>query len=343
MSVELVAMAILWCYLYVYIIIASIEFGIGFYSYYGRYVSKKPSIHKVDNAYDPRLWPITIFFFVVFVVGLVGLFPDTLEFYGKALIIPGLVLLVLVLIRFSSHILYKKEKNAGWFLFVYGSTGLLIPAALSIGLTISEGGFIRRDGGMVELLSWKLFLSPYSWSVVFLAAVSVLFISATFLYFYKHKVGDEAASETTRGYALFWSMPTIFASILIIVTLRGHNIRHFENGLDFWWLFALSLFFYFTAVYLIYKRKRQGLAFIFVLLQFFTAFFGYGASHLPYILDPFITLDSFREEWGWLSLVVLSAVGILLIVPFARMIKGLGMNHKMIENENENEKAHDSF
>ena len=323
MSVELVTMGILWCYLYIYIIIASIEFGIGFFAYYGRFVSKKPSVHKLEYAYDPRLWHITIIFFVLFVVGLIGFFPDTLEYYGRALIIPGIVVVILILIRFLAHLLYKKEKNTGWFLFVYGSTGLLIPAALSIGLTISEGGFIRRENEVVELLSWKLFLSPYSWSVVFLAVVSVLFISASFLYFYKQRMGDIAASETTRGYALFWSVPAIFASILVIVSLRGHNIRHFESGLDVWWLFALSLIFYFGAVYLIYTRKRQGLAFLFVLLQFLTAFFGYGISHLPFILDPFITIQSFKGERGWAALAALLIIGVLLIVPFGRMVRKL--------------------
>lgn len=339
MSVELVILTILWCYLYIYIIIASIEFGVGFFAYYGRYVSKKPSIHKLDSAYDPRLWPITIVFFAVFVIGLLEFFPDTLEYFGRALIIPGLVVLLLVFIRFLAHFLYKKEKNAWSFLFIYGSTGLLIPAALSIGLTISEGGFIRRNGGEVELLTWKLFLSPYSWSVVFLAAVSVLYISASFLYFYKQRMGDEAASETARGYALFWSVPTIIASILIIISLRGHNIRHFESGLNLWWLFALSLAFYFGAIYLIYKRKRPGLAFSFVLLQFFTAFFGYGASHLPYILDPFITVQSFKGDGVWLSLAALLIVGVFLIVPFARLIKMLLMG----QGNNENKEAQDTF
>ena len=336
MTVELITMAILWCYLYIYIIIASIEFGVGFYAYYGRYVSKKPSVHKLDDAYDPRLWPITIIFFAVFVIGVIGFFPDTLEYFGRALVIPGIVVLLLVLIRFLAHLLYKREKNTGRFLFVYGSTGLLIPAALSIGLTISEGGFIRREGGEIELLIRKLFLSPYSWSVVFLATVSVLFISASFLYFYKQHKGDEAASETTRGYALFWSVPTIFASILVIVSLRGHNLRHFESGLNLWWLFALSLVFYFAAIYLIYKRKRQGFAFLFVLFQFLTAFMGYGASHLPYILDPFITVHAFEGERVWVSLGVLLLVGVLLIIPYGRLIIKLLMSH----HKQENEKAH---
>lgn len=323
MTAELITMALLWCCLYIYIIIASIEFGVGFFAYYGRFISKKPNVHKLDNAYDPRLWHITIIFFILFVVGLIGFYPDTLEYYGKALIIPALVVFGLILIRSLAHLLYKKDKNTGWFLFVYGSTGLLIPAALSIGLTISEGGFIRNDDGKVELLSRKLFLSPYSWSVVFLAIVSVLFISASFLYFYKQRMGDIAASETTRGYALFWSVPAIFASILVIVSLRGHNIRHFESGLDVWWLFVLSLIFYFAAVSLIYRKKRQGLAFIFVLLQFLTAFFGYGISHLPFILDPFITIQSFKGERAWLALVVLFLIGVLLMVPFGRMIRRL--------------------
>ena len=321
MSFELLTITVLWSFLYVYVIIASIEFGVGFFTYYGRFKGKQVGVSKRAGSYDPRLWHITIIFFMFFVIGLIGFFPDTFYFFGRALVIPGLVVLLLILVRAASNYLYKKGNKASWsFLFVYVSTGIIIPASLSIGLTISEGGFIKKEGEQVYLLARKLFLSPYSWSVVFLAMVSVLFISAVFLLYYKEKSNDKEASSTVRGYALFWSVPTIIAVLLATISLRGHNLRHFNNGLDIWWIFALSLVCFILAVYLIIKNKRHGIAFICVLLQYFFAFYGYGISHLPYILDPYITLDSFNGRYLWVSLSTLLVFGLLLLIPFTLLI-----------------------
>ena len=321
MSFELLTITVLWSFLYVYVIIASIEFGVGFYTYYGRFKGKQVGIPKRASSYDPRLWHITIIFFIFFVMGLIGFFPDTFIYFGRALVIPGVVVLLLVIVRSMSHFLYKKGNKESWsFLFIYVSTGIIIPASLSIGLTISEGGFIKREGEKVYLLAKKLFLSPYSWSVVFLAIVSVLFISAVFLFYYNEKTNDREASLTVRGYALFWSVPTIIAVVLATISLRGHNIQHFNNGLDIWWIFALSLVCFVTAVYLIIKNQGHGLAFICVLLQFLFAFYGYGISHLPYILDPFITLESFNGRYLWFSLTCLLMMGLLLLFPFIKLI-----------------------
>ncbi len=321
MNFELLTITVLWSFLYIYVIIASIEFGVGFFTYYGRFKGKQVGIPKWSGHYDPRLWHITIIFFIFFVAGLIGFFPDTLYYFGRALVIPGLVVLLLVVVRFIAHFLYKKGNKTSWsFLFIYVSTGILIPASLSIGLTISEGGFIKKEGERVFLLAKKLFLSPYSWSVVFLAIVSVLFISAVFLLYYKEKSNDKEASVTVRGYALFWSVPTMIAVALATISLRGHNLRHFQNALEIWWLFALSLICFIAALYLIIKNKRHGLAFILVLLQFLFAFYGYGISHLPFILDPFITLDAFNGRYLWLTLGCLLLIGLLLLTPFTLLI-----------------------
>lgn len=70
---------------------------------------------------------------------------------------------------------------------IYGATGLLIPAALSTVLAISEGGIIREEGGHVVLNWASFFASSYTWSVIVLALVSVLYISAMFLTYYAKK------------------------------------------------------------------------------------------------------------------------------------------------------------
>ena len=56
------------------------------------------------------------------------------------------------------------------------------------------------------MLHWNTFFTnPYTWSVILLALVSVLYISAMFLSYYAQRAGDEVAFGVVRGYALGWS------------------------------------------------------------------------------------------------------------------------------------------
>lgn len=317
MNIELIGITVLWLFLYGYVIVASIDFGAGFFAYYGKLTKKDHVLNKVIHRYLSPVWEVTNVFFVFFFVGIVGFFPDTAYYYGTALLIPGSIALVLLSIRGSFYAFGNYgSKQSRFYLFLYGATGLLIPASLSTVLTISEGGFLQKDGNKVVFLAEKLLTSSYSWSVVILAIVSVLFISASFLTYYAHRAKDFEAMKLLRRFALFWSAPTIIASFAVFVALREHNLRHFQNMLELWWMFGLSLVCFIVATSLIYKRKHFGFAFVFVMLQFFTAFFGYGASHLPYILDPYITIYSgATNPTMGTALVIAFIAGLLLLIP----------------------------
>lgn len=317
MSYELIGITVLWLFLYGYLIVASIDFGAGFFAYYAKITKQHHLINKLISRYLSPVWEVTNVFFVFFFVGLVGFFPETAYYYGTVLLIPGSIAIVLIAIRGSFYAFENYgSKQSNLYMFLYGATGLLIPAALSTALTISEGGFIVENNGQVYLLTKKLFLSPYSWSVVFLAIVSVLFISATFLSFYAHRAQDEGALRLVRKYALFWSIPTIIASLTTFISLSQHNPRHYNNMIDLWWMFGLSVAMFLISVFLIYNNRNYGLAFICVMLQFFFAFFGYGKSHLPYLLDPFITIqEGVTHESMAKALIVAFIGGLFLLIP----------------------------
>lgn len=238
-------------------------------------------------------------------------------YYGTALLVPGSIAIILLAIRGSFYAFENYgSKQSDVYMFLYGATGLLIPASLSVALTISEGGFIDVVDGNVQLLVKELFFSPYSWSVVFLAIVSVLFISATFLSFYANRAGDTSALKIVRNYALFWSIPTIIASLTTFIALSRHNPRHYNNMIDLWWMFGLSVACFMIALLCIYFKRNYGMAFIAVMLQFFFAFFGYGKAHLPYLLDPYITIhEGATHEAMGLALVIAFIAGLLLLIP----------------------------
>lgn len=315
--VEWIGITVLWIFLYGYLIVASIDFGAGFFSFYEKLTRKKHVMNALIGRFLSPVWEVTNVFFVFFFVGIVGFFPDTAYYFGTALLVPASVALVLIAVRGSFYAFNSYgAKDSIVYSFFYGATGLFIPAALSTALTISEGGYIEKTGEHITFLASELFTSFYSWSVVFLAVVSVLFISASFLTYYAAKAEDEAARKVLRKFALFWSIPTILASFLVFVAMRDHNPQHFENMLQQSYWFILSLLFFLGAVVLIFKKRHYGTAFFFVMLQFFFAFFGYGSTHLPYILYPYIRIDSaFTLPNMGTALMIAFILGLALLIP----------------------------
>lgn len=286
--------------------------------YYSTISGTRHIIHNMIERYLSPVWEVTNVFLVFFFVGIIGFFPDIGYYLGTALLIPGSIAIVLLAIRGSyyafSH--YGKSTNA-IYNFLYGATGLLIPAALSTVLTISEGGYIVVDeAGKVLFLAKKLFTSQYSWSVVVLALVSVLYISAMFLTYYAHKAADTAAYRIVRNYALIWSLPTILSSLLVFFSIYTHNREHFNRMLELWWMFALSFICFMAAIYYVYKNKQLGWSFVLVIAQFGFAFYGYGAGHLPYVLYPYVTIyNNFTNENMALALVIAFILGLSLLLP----------------------------
>ncbi|MFD2630375.1 cytochrome d ubiquinol oxidase subunit II [Oceanobacillus kapialis] len=317
MSYELIGITVLWIFLYGYLIVASVDFGAGFFAYYAKITGNDHIINQLISRYLSPVWEVTNVFFVFFFVGIVGFFPDSAYYYGTALLVPGSIAIILLAIRGSFYAFENYgSKQSNVYMFLYGATGLLIPASLSTAMTLSEGGFISESGGTITLDYLALFTSPYSWSVVFLALVSVLYISATFLTYYAARADDQNALQLVRKYALFWATPTIVASLTTFIALGQHNERHYDNMLDLWWMFGLSVGFFMIAMWLIYIGKYYGWGFISVMLQFFFAFFGYGASHLPYLLYPYINIyDSVTYESTAIALIIVFIAGLLLLIP----------------------------
>ncbi|RXK18838.1 cytochrome d ubiquinol oxidase subunit II [Macrococcus sp. DPC7161] len=318
MDYQHIGILVLWTFLFGYIIVGAIDFGAGFFMLYAHLTKKEHVINNVISRYLNPVWEVTNVFLVFFFVGIVGFFPDTAYYFGSTLLIPGSVALILLTIRGSFYAFetYGKDSKTAWK-FLYGVTGLLIPAAFSTVLTISEGKFITKNAHGV-ILDWvELLMSPYAWSVVLLSIVSVLFISSAFLTVYAQKAKDTEAYRLLRNWYLIWALPMLIICQFVFLSLRQHNRSHFEVATgQYWWVFGLSIVFFIIALLMYYFEKYLSIAFIFVLLQFAFAFYGYGISKLPYIIYPYVNIDkSVVNESMAFSLVIVFILGLLLLIP----------------------------
>lgn len=319
MVYEVIGITVLWSFLFGYIIVASIDFGAGFFSLHAKLFGQSHEINDLIQRYLNPVWEVTNVFFVFFFVGIVGFFPDTAYYYGTVLLIPGSIALILLSIRgaFYAFENYGQDSKLSW-LMLYAVSGLLIPASLSTALTISEGGYITESSsGNVDLNWTELLLSPFGWAVVLLAIVSVLYISSGFLTFYAHRAKDTSAYQLMRKWFLMWGAPMIMMSLFVFLSLRIQNEAHFMSAVfDYGWLFIISFIAFAIAGVLTLLKKAHGIAFIFVIIQMGTAFFGYGLSKLPYILYPYVHIDdAVTNDSMALVLTIAFIGGLLLLLP----------------------------
>ncbi|EKI4479805.1 cytochrome d ubiquinol oxidase subunit II [Staphylococcus pseudintermedius] len=319
MVYEVIGITVLWIFLFGYIIVASIDFGAGFFSLHAKLFGQSHEINDLIQRYLNPVWEVTNVFFVFFFVGIVGFFPDTAYYYGTVLLIPGSIALILLSIRgaFYAFENYGQDSKLSW-LMLYAVSGLLIPVSLSTALTISEGGYITESSsGNVDLNWTELLLSPFGWAVVLLAIVSVLYISSGFLTFYAHRAKDTSAYQLMRKWFLMWGAPMIMMSLFVFLSLRIQNEAHFMSAVfDYGWLFIISFIAFAIAGVLTLLKKAHGIAFIFVIIQMGTAFFGYGLSKLPYILYPYVHIDdAVTNDSMALVLTIAFIGGLLLLLP----------------------------
>lgn len=317
MSLEILGISVLWLFLFGYVVLGSIDFGAGFFNAYSILTKKDHIISNIIQRYLSPVWEVTNVFFVFFFVGIVGFFPESAYYFGTILLVPGSIALILMAIRGSYYAFesYASQGHKGYS-FMYGIAGLLIPASLSIVLVIAQGGFVSIEDGNPMLNYSTLFTSPLAWSVVVLAVIAVLYISAVFLTWYADKAQDADAAELLRKYALIWAIPLIVAASGIIIELYFHNEVLFNNILDLWWVFAISFVLWLITVWMIWKRKNYTAAVWLLVGQFAFAFFGYGIAQYPYLLYPHLSIhEGFTNQAMAISLVVVFVLGLFMLIP----------------------------
>ncbi|MBG9454202.1 cytochrome D ubiquinol oxidase subunit II [Lysinibacillus sphaericus] len=317
MTLEILGISVLWIFLFGYVIVASIDFGAGFFNAYSLLIGKNHILTNIIKRYLSPIWEVTNVFLVFFFVGIVGFFPQTAFYYGTILLVPVSISLVLLAIRGSYYAFesYGARGHIGYTL-TYGITGLLIPASLSVVFAIAAGGYVDLVDGQPVLNYWTLYTSPFAWSIVVLSIAAVLYISAVFLTWYAHKAKDREATNLMRKYALAWAIPLMVSALGIMYEMKFINPKSYNNMVNLWWMFAISAVLFIITVVLIWMRKNYGLALSLLIAQFAVAFFAYGIAQYPYLLYPYLTIyDSFTSTQMAIALVIAFVLGLCLLIP----------------------------
>lgn len=317
MTLEILGISVLWIFLFGYVIVASIDFGAGFFNAYSLLIGKNHILTNIIKRYLSPVWEVTNVFLVFFFVGIVGFFPQTAFYYGTILLVPVSISLVLLAIRGSYYAFesYGSRGHIGYTL-TYGVAGLLIPASLSVVFAIAGGGYVDIVNGQPVLNYWTLYTSAFAWSIVVLSIAAVLYISAVFLTWYAHKAKDKEATNLMRKYALIWAAPLMVSALGIMYEMKSINQRAIIIWLIYGALCHFSSTIYYYGAINSDAKKNYGLAVGLLIAQFAVAFFAYGIAQYPYLLYPYLTIyDSFTSTQMAIALVIAFILGLCLLIP----------------------------
>jgi cytochrome bd ubiquinol oxidase subunit II len=320
----LIAITVLWGFVFIYAVMATMDFGAGFWSMF--YINhEKTRATNIANRYLSPTWEVTNTFIVALVIALVSLFPKATFTLGTILLIPGSLILLLLALRsaflvFSNAIPeYKKPLT-----YISGITGIIIPGLLISVLPITHGHYVEYTDGTATLNLAKLFTSPNEYAFIGFAITSSLFLSSLLLADYS-KVSDEmeAYNVYLRDGRILGPISLLMA-FLIMLTLKNEASWLYNRMMENQPLLFVSLGFFLLVGIGLYSpnpfmkgvKGMPRLTVIAATAQYLVASYVYGKAHLPYIIYPNVTIHSaFTDPNSFRAVFITYIVGFAILFP----------------------------
>ena len=324
MSDSLLAITVLWGFVFIYAIMATMDFGAGFWSMV--YINKeKTRATNIANRYLSPTWEVTNTFIVAIVVAVYSMFPTAAYTLGTVLLIPGSAILLLLSIR-SAFLVFSNiaQEYRKPLTYISGITGMLIPGILLSVLPITHGGYVNFHEEKQSLDLVGLFTSGNEYAFFIFALSSTLFLSSLLLADYANVSDEREAYRVYRRDAIILGPISLLTAVFIMLTLKHDANWIYIKMMDDFFLLMASLFFFIIGGIALFlpSRKNPGvkgkprLAIISITIQYLLASYVYGKAHLPYIVYPEVTITSaFTDPNSFHALFATYIAGFIILFP----------------------------
>lgn len=324
MSDSLLAITVLWGFVFIYAIMATMDFGAGFWSMV--YINKeKTRATNIANRYLSPTWEVTNTFIVAIVVAVYSMFPTAAYTLGTVLLIPGSAILLLLSIR-SAFLVFSNiaQEYRKPLTYISGITGMLIPGILLSVLPITHGGYVNFYEEKQSLDLVGLFTSGNEYAFFTFALSSTLFLSSLLLADYANVSDEREAYRVYRRDAIILGPISLLTAVFIMLTLKHDANWIYIKMMDDFFLLMASLFFFIIGGIALFlpSRKNPGvkgkprLAIISITIQYLLASYVYGKAHLPYIVYPEVTITSaFTDPNSFHALFATYIAGFIILFP----------------------------
>ncbi|MBP1999993.1 cytochrome d ubiquinol oxidase subunit II [Paenibacillus shirakamiensis] len=347
MTDEILAISVIWGFVFIYAVMATMDFGAGFWSmiYLDR---KQTKATNVANRYLSPTWEVTNTFIAALVVAIYSLFPKATYTLGTILIIPGSTILLLLALRSAflvfSNIATDYVKPLS---YISGITGIIIPGILICILPITHGSYIEYVDGTANLSLAALFTSPNAYAFIGFGISSTLFLSSLLLADYSKVSTEMHAYKVYLRDAQIMGPISLIMAILIVFTLRNEASWLYDRMLadsPLLWLSVLSFLIAGLGLFLpsFFEKGVRGMPRISVvatIIQYLIASYVYGKAHLPYFIYPNITIqDGVTDPNSFRVVFATYIVGFVILFPGFFYFWRLFMNDKKYIQQGKEEK-----
>ena len=337
MADALIAITILWGFVFIYAVMATMDFGAGFWSmiYMNR---EKTKATNIANRYLSPTWEVTNTFIVALVVAVYSLFPTAAYTLGTILIIPGSIILLLLALRSAflvfSNIAIEFKKP---LTYISGITGIIIPGLLISVLPITHGEFVDYGNDAANLNLYRLFTSPNVYAFIGFAISSTLFLSSLLLADYSKASNEMKAYQVYLRDGKILGPISLLMAFLIMLTLPNDAEWLYNRMMDDFPLLLISVGFFLIVGIGLYApspfqkgvKGMPRLSVIAVTIQYLIASYVYGKAHLPYIVYPNVTIHSaFTDPNSFRAVFITYIVGFAILFPGFIYFWSIFMNDK---------------
>lgn len=301
-----IAYGIACIFLFLYLVLSSIEFGAAFYMLLPESILERSTVRTYVNP----IWETTNIFLIFFVMMLFSCFPKAVPMLSLLMFPIVEVALIFFVFRILGilGLFYGDSGRLAWrILFFVGSWG--------VALVLSEFYHIVVAGTRMPLVPDMLTVS-----LILLVISTLLLLSSTFFLMFtsRHRFHPYLAR---LGYVslLTWYAA---AALYLIGPFRDapymlDRLTAATNGFIAVTLVSLTI-----PLFIHYRYFAAG--FIASVIAFGMLFFGSAYMHLPYLIYPTMTIsDAFTSTAIFDAILISGAVGALFLIPALYLLYAL--------------------
>jgi len=315
MADALLAYMVLWAAILAYFLLASIDFGSGFYHLLSLRHPRGEEARRALRSYIGPRWEVTNVFLIMIVVGAAAFFPGLVAILGTVLLIPVMLVVILFVVRAAFLVFDYVAGENRVFAVVYAIAGLLILPMLSVVLTLIVSNPVVVTGGVPTFDVFSPLSSPVTYVTALLAFFGQILLSGALGRYYDERPED---AELYRMPVLVSLGGVAVLGLVDLSLLRSYAGYAFTNMVGLAPAIAATAILFIAAGYLIWRGHRKEAPYAFGLLVAVDALalMTFAAAHYPYLIYPDVTASAALASPAMLDILTMTlAIGLMIVVP----------------------------
>ncbi len=305
----------LWAAIFVYFLLASVDFGAGFYHLLSLRRPEGADVRRAIHAYVNPRWEVTNVFLVMIVVAAAAFLPGLVGVLGTVLLIPVSLVAILFVIRGAFLVFEYYGGEAPILAVVYSLAGLLILPLLSVVLTLIIANPVDLSGAVPAFDIFSPLASPVTYVTALLTLAGEILLAGALALYYDERPEDRALYRTP----VLGSAAAVAVLGLAELFLLNSSASHaFTEMMGVAPLMVVTGALFAAAVYLLWRGTRRqallGFSLVTAVDALALAIFAY--AHYPYVIYPDVTVSAVLASSAMISaLLVVLLVGLVIVVP----------------------------